>query len=64
MDGDQRAWAAFLAMSERCLGVSFSALAFPPFFPPRLPSMAAMALRSALVGSGGSEEAVNRFKTA
>ena len=29
----QRAFAAFFAIADLCLGESFAALAFPPFFP-------------------------------
>jgi len=35
------ATAAFLAISDRCSGVSLAALAFPPFWPPSLPSSTA-----------------------
>ena len=33
--------AAFLAISDRCFGVSLAALALPPFCPPSLPSSTA-----------------------
>jgi hypothetical protein len=37
----QRAFAAFLALSESCLAVIFAARAFPPFSPPRRPNSTA-----------------------
>ena len=46
----QRAAAAFFAISDRCAGVSFAALAAPPFCPPSLPSATA----AAFFAGGGS----------
>lgn len=59
--------AAFLAISFRCLGVSLSALALPPFNPPLRPMVARysdMADRSffgsSTVGVGSSDSSVER----
>ena len=48
------ALAAFFAISERCSLVSFSALALPPFFPPRRPSSTAWGFLSEGTSSRGN----------
>lgn len=54
-EADQRAAAAFRAISLRCSGVSFSARALPPFLPPSRPSSTAAGfLLSFGSGSGSS----------
>ena len=55
------ALAAFLAISFRCSGVSFSALALPPFTPPKRPRATAWGLRvSSLAGVSGSPSVAPR----
>ncbi|MGO8945074.1 MAG: hypothetical protein ACLQJ7_15545, partial [Syntrophobacteraceae bacterium] len=52
------AFAAFLAISLRCSGVSFSALALPPLRPPRLPSSTAAGFFCGPVDCSGLESEV------